>query len=77
MRNTSQAEFLNQVLFNTTIIAVIGAGCSAATIPIAEISPYFGLSQVLDHIHVHVHMYAHYTYVVCIHCPHVTVTLHY
>ena len=42
----SQRAFLNQVLFNETIIAVIGAGCTAATKPIAEISNYWGLSMV-------------------------------
>lgn len=42
----SQRAFLNQVLFNETILAVIGAGCTAATKPIAEISNYWGLSMV-------------------------------
>ncbi|XP_011405199.1 PREDICTED: gamma-aminobutyric acid type B receptor subunit 1-like [Amphimedon queenslandica] len=47
LRTPSLSEFLSQITAPcSNFLAVIGSGCSVATDPVAEIGPFWGLSQV-------------------------------
>ena len=42
----SLESFFQQILHEPTKIALIGAGCSVATEPVASISDYYNITQV-------------------------------
>ena len=45
-RTVASKAFLEQMLNRPTKIALIGAGCSVASEPTAELSSYFNITQV-------------------------------
>uniref|UniRef100_A0A1X7VGX3 G-protein coupled receptors family 3 profile domain-containing protein n=1 Tax=Amphimedon queenslandica TaxID=400682 RepID=A0A1X7VGX3_AMPQE len=45
-RTTSLDQFFNVINSDTTIIALLGCGCSTATIPVAEISHYWNIPHI-------------------------------